>query len=119
MDVPTKPSGATVVGTDTFWMSEGREETGVLRLTLVGELDIATAGELREHLGGLSANGHSVVLDLGRLDFIDSSGVRELIRAISRARRDGWCLTIDRAVRPQVLRVIDLLGIERLFWPAA
>lgn len=108
-----------MVGTDTFWMSEGREETGVLRLTLVGELDIATAGELREHLGGLSANGHSVVLDLGRLDFIDSSGVRELIRAISRARRDGWCLTIDRAVRPQVLRVIDLLGIERLFWPAA
>jgi hypothetical protein len=35
------------------------------------------------------------MLDLAQLEFIGSSGVRELVRAISAARRDGWSLLLD------------------------
>jgi anti-anti-sigma regulatory factor len=37
----------------------------------------------------------------GRLEFIGSSGVRELVRAVSAARRDGWDLSLDTAVGPR------------------
>jgi len=91
---------------------------GVVSLGLGGELDIATSGELRDRLKELAAApGKSVVIDLRWLEFIDSSGVRELIRAVSWARRDGWSLTFDDTVGPQVLRVIDLLGLRDLLWP--
>ena len=105
------------MGADTFWMSERAEENGALRLRLAGELDIATAGQLRERIQTLVATGYPVVLDLGWLEFMDSTGVRELIRAVCRTRREGGGLTLDGTVRPQVLRVIDLLGLRELLWP--
>lgn len=103
----------------SFWMTEQREPAGSLRLTLAGELDIASAGALRDRLLALCAAGDAVVLDLSGLEFIDSSGVRELVRAMSRASRDGWALSLDPTTGPQVGRVIDLLGLSDLFWPAA
>jgi hypothetical protein len=44
--------------------------------------------------------------------------VRELVRAVSAARRDRWGLSFDTAVGMQVRRIIDLLGLGDLFWPA-
>jgi anti-sigma B factor antagonist len=112
------PRDAPGVGDGTFWMNEGSEPTGALRVRLAGELDLATAGQLRDRLRALCADGHPVVLDLDRLEFIDSSGVRELVRAVSAARRDRWGLSFDTAVGMQVRRIIDLLGLGDLFWPA-
>ena len=102
-----------------FWMDERAEAAGRLRLGLVGELDIASAGALKERLRVLAARGEPVVLDLGRLQFIDSSGLRELVRAVSDARRDHWSLELATTLSPQVRQIIDLLELRELFWPAA
>ena len=99
-------------------MTERSEPTGAIRVGLFGEMDIATADQLGDRLRALCADGRPVVLDLGGLEFIDSSGVRELVRAVSAARRDGWSLRFDTAVGMQVRRIIDLLGLGDLFWPA-
>lgn len=101
-----------------FWMDE-REAAGRLRLGLVGELDIASASALQERLRVLAERRDPVVLDLGRLQFIDSSGLRELVRAVSDARRDHWSLELAPTLSPQVRQVIDLLELRDLFWPAA
>lgn len=102
-----------------FWMDERSDEGGRVRLALVGELDIASASALEARLRALAQRGDPVVLDLGRLQFIDSSGLRELVRAVSDARRDAWSLELDTTLSPQVRQIIDLLELRELFWPAA
>jgi anti-anti-sigma factor len=102
-----------------FWMDERSGEGGSVRLGLVGELDIASASALEQRLRALAQRGDPVVLDLGRLQFIDSSGLRELVRAVSEARRDHWRLELDTALSPQVRQIIELLELHDLFWPPA
>jgi anti-anti-sigma factor len=100
-----------------FRMEEFFGEGHDLRLALVGELDLAVAEQLSDRLGELKKGGYAVTLDLSRLKFIDSSGLRELISAVTESRRDGWTLTIDEQLTDQVRRVIDLVGARAYFWP--
>jgi anti-anti-sigma factor len=100
-----------------FWIEEEPDEAGPIRLGLIGELDIAGADGLRDRLQALAQQGRPVRLDLRRLQFIDSSGLRELVRAVSDARRDGWVLELDPTLSPQVSQVIALLELGKLFWP--
>lgn len=88
-----------------------------MRLALVGELDVAVVRELADRLSELQKGHYTVSLDLARLEFIDSSGMRELIAAISASRRDGWTLEIEHQLTEQVSRVIDLVGARSYFWP--
>jgi anti-anti-sigma factor len=101
-----------------FWIEEHAEETGRIRLGLVGELDIAGADQLQQHLRAVAQRGTPLVLDLRRLQFIDSSGLGELVRAVSDARREGRALEIDDTLSPQVRQVIELLELGQVLWPA-
>ena len=72
---------------------------------------------MHDCLQALAEERRPVRLDLRRLQFIDSSGLRELVRAVSDSRRDGWDLELDRTLSPQVSQIIDLLELGKLFWP--
>jgi anti-anti-sigma factor len=100
-----------------FWMEEHTTDAGGIRLGLIGELDVAGADHLRQHLHALSGRGEPVLLDLSRLQFIDSSGLGELVRAVSDARLDGRTLEIGTALSPQVRRIIELLELDPILWP--
>ena len=65
-----------------FDLTVARDERGARRLTLRGELDLATAPRL-EH--ALADAGEDVVLDLRGLTFMDSTGVRVLLEAAEAA----------------------------------
>jgi anti-anti-sigma factor len=101
-----------------FSMEEHPEPDGRIRLGLIGELDIAGADHLQARLQALARSGEPVLLDLHRLQFIDSSGLGELVRAVSDARRDGRRLELDAMLSPQVRQLIELLELTDLFWPA-
>ena len=90
------------------------QEGGCLRLCLTGEFDIASVPVLDDRLSRSRSSGVAVRLDLSRLDFIDSSGLHALIRAMNEASADGWRLEIDRDVAAQALRVFELTGVARL-----
>jgi anti-sigma B factor antagonist len=91
-------------------MSLFRVETasvgGVERVSLEGELDRATAGELE--LALLSADGRPVVLDLTDCEFIDSSGIALIV--------DHWQRKKGRLIlagaRSQTARVLQITGID-------
>jgi anti-anti-sigma factor len=100
-----------------FWIEEHAEENGRIRLGLVGELDVAGADQLHEHLQAVAQRGAPLLLDLRRLQFIDSSGLGELVRAVSDARREGRTLEIDATLSPQVRQVIELLELQPVLWP--
>ena len=111
------PGARESYGTD-FWMDEQSAETGRIRLCLVGELDVAGTDRLRARLQMLARRGETVLLDLRQLQFIDSSGLGELVRAVSDARRDGRTLEIDATLSPQVRQIIALLELQHILWPA-
>lgn len=60
---------------------------GQTLVALVGELDIASAPRLEEGLAEVEGNSPgTLVLDLRRVEFIDSTGLRAVIAADERAR---------------------------------
>lgn len=66
------------------------EEGGRLRLALNGELDLYTAPALDDAL--VEAEGASwplLVIDLSELEFMDSSGLRLIVRSHARAEQSG------------------------------
>jgi anti-anti-sigma factor len=77
-----------------------------------GELDLGSAAALEQSLDeALSAHGEEVVLDLGELTFIDSAGLRCLLRATYRARADGDRLQMLAARSDDVNFLLGLTGI--------
>lgn len=76
------------------------EGSGTGRLTLVGELDLATAPQVEEAVRGLLARARDVLVDLSELTFIDSSGLRLFIDLSDRASLEGWTLRLTRPSEP-------------------
>jgi anti-sigma B factor antagonist len=83
------------------------------RLSLVGELELMSASRFEDRLDELAAIGREVRLDLSRLDFIDSTGIRVLIRALLKSSEDGWQLEIEPNVTDTVRRVFNLVNLDR------
>jgi anti-sigma B factor antagonist len=83
---------------------------GSARVALQGELDLASARQMEEHLASLDEQAPSrVVVDLAGLAFIDSSGLRVLLLADARARERGYELVLLPGQEP-VQRVFEMTG---------
>lgn len=78
-------------------------------LVLSGELDLATAPQLDQ----LLIDDIDTVLDLSDLSFIDSTGVRLLVRSAQRAQQAGRRFEVRRP-HGAVHKLIKLVGIEAL-----
>ncbi len=88
---------ATHGGLDAAWVS------------VVGELDLATAPELALTLHESGQLAHLTVLDLRELTFMDSAGVHTIVNASLRARKNGRRLVLVRG-RPEIYRMFTLTG---------
>jgi anti-sigma B factor antagonist len=79
-------------------------------LALDGELDLASAPLLeRELLDAESSSPGRIVVDLGSLQFVDSTGLHVLLRARQRARENDRQLLLRRGPRA-VRRVFEITG---------
>ena len=79
-----------------------------------GELDVTPAATLDARIEDLLADGvNQIVIDLREAQFIDSQGVRILVKYELRSRRDGFDLGVIPAAG-QVRRVFETMGIDRL-----
>ncbi|MFF8293174.1 STAS domain-containing protein [Streptomyces sp. NPDC016309] len=84
-------------------------------LEVAGELDYDTAPRLREAVESLSLEpGRRLVLDLGRMDFCDSSGITALIVAHHHANAAGARLSLV-AVPARTLRTLRIAGLDQVF----
>jgi anti-sigma B factor antagonist len=99
--------------TPNFEMLIKQEEAATV-IELVGDLDFHTARRLRETLLELHSEGsNNVVLDMSRLEFIDSSGLSVLVAGLKRLRNSDGNLSL-RAVPEQTKRVLEVSGLSRV-----
>jgi anti-anti-sigma factor len=85
---------------------------GAARVTVSGELDIATVPPLDEALRRAAAAAYLVTLDLTGLEFTDSSGADLLLAAHRRIRGGNGRLLILRGA-PEVDWLLALLGVDK------
>ncbi|WP_086171733.1 STAS domain-containing protein [Streptomyces pharetrae] len=86
---------------------------GIRVVTLAGEIDHDTGDTLRHALDATGESCPRIVIDMGQVTFMDSSGINILIaahRALSEA--GGW-LRLAAPAR-NVMRTIHIVGIDAL-----
>src|SRR3954464_720261 len=89
------------------------DEGRIVRLMLSGELDMATAATLELELQGAEAGQPPVlVLDLAQLKFMGVSGLRSILDAARRARRDGRHFVVTNP-EPHISRLFELTAIDQ------
>ena len=89
------------------------QRDGSVQLTLRGELDLATAPELEQLVNERIDAGDEVVVDLRALEFMDSSGIRVLVAAHTRAGRAGTRLVVVRAAGSSaVAKIVEVSGLD-------
>ncbi len=82
-----------------------------------GRLNMVAAPRLRSSIEGVVQDGSTrVVLDLGAVSFMDSSGLGAVIAGLKRARQAGGDLRLA-AVGEQVQTVMRLTNLDRVLRP--
>ena len=85
-----------------------------VRVRPIGEVDMATAPVVQEHLTELMAAGfRQVTLDLRGVRFLDSSGLRMILEWDARSRADGFSFALV-AGPPNVQRLFELTNTTEM-----
>ena len=88
-------------------------ERARVRVRLEGELDLSTAATFQDAVLELMESGwSSIVVDLGGLTFMDSSGLRTAFALDTEASRRGVALQLTGATE-DVRRLFALTGLSR------
>ena len=94
-----------------FTCQVSREE-GEAVVSPRGELDMATVGAVEAELQQLRQNGTPrIILDLGGLTFMDSSGLHLLVRWTNEASKDGFEFQLEPGP-PVVQRIFELAAVN-------
>ncbi|MFN3648140.1 MAG: STAS domain-containing protein [Armatimonadota bacterium] len=80
-----------------------------------GPVDLETSAELVERLESLSGRANRLVLDLQRVDYVDSTGVRSLMQLQTRLRSRRAELRLVVMPGSRVHRTLSLLRLEDYF----
>jgi anti-sigma B factor antagonist len=84
-------------------------------LEIGGEIDVYTAPRLRERLTEMLAAGEKhVVVDLGRVEFLDSTGLGVLVGAHRRLRASEGTLSLV-CPHERLLKIFRITGLDTVF----
>lgn len=89
-----------------YWV---RMDGTVAVIEMSGELDLSNADTFEQCLSVFRA-GDSVVIEMGRLTFIDSTGIGVLVRVRARGVEVAC-----RGVQPAVRRALEICGLKDTF----
>ena len=93
---------------DTFLISVQHLDGAGVKITCVGELDVATTGSLQQALEqALAAVPVSLVIDCTGLSFISIDGLHLLLDTAERCRAMGMAVSVD--LDPNGRRLMEVL----------
>ena len=91
------------------------DDTSTVTMTVTGELDLASAPQLREACAGvLQREPTAVRVDLSGLTFLDSSGISVLVQLQQDLEQRDATLVLHR-VGERTARVLEIAGLETFF----
>lgn len=100
---------------DQLFQVEERDGSSPPVIAVSGEIDVATAPQLRECLHRVIAGGEStVVLDLLDVTFLDSTALGVLVGARKRCREVGGDLQLVVA-DPRIVKIFEITGLTSVF----
>ncbi len=84
-----------------------RDTTGELQM--IGRLDKTTAANAETHLVEAAKNFDTLILDMARLEYVSSAGLRALKAAFIAMHRKGGTFLIKDVTKP-VMEVFEITG---------
>src|SRR3954451_24324886 len=94
---------------------EVADTTSPTTVVLVGEIDLSTAGRVREALIAISNSGENkVVVDMTHVTFLDSTGLAALVGPLKRFRSMNGEMVLRSPTRG-VREVLEITGLARVF----
>ncbi|MGH2740515.1 MAG: STAS domain-containing protein [Actinomycetota bacterium] len=94
---------------------ESRTEKNWVVLEVTGEVDLATAPQLRDRLNGLIDDGGAqLIVNLEGVSFLDSTGLSVLVATLNRMQERGGTFALAALSGP-VRKVLDTVGLEKQF----
>jgi anti-sigma B factor antagonist len=88
---PAEPPAGDQAGAPASFRVVVETKRDVVRVCPFGDVDIGTVGQIREQLENATASGaKQVVLDLGGVTFLDSTGLHLVLEADAASRAQHW-----------------------------
>jgi anti-anti-sigma factor len=87
------------------------DEENRVCLALDGELDISNTQTLEAALAEAIASEKKVLIDLGQLEFLDSTGISLLVSTLGRQDAERFSFLPSRS--PSVARLLEMTGLNR------
>jgi len=90
------------------------EKDNVIIAGFSGDVDLQSSPDARSVLLDCVARGKPVLVDLSKVEYIDSSGIASLVESLQTARKKGSNLLLV-SVSESALRVLKLARLDRVF----
>ena len=92
-----------------------KKEAKGLVVSIIGRLDAVSSGELDKEMDEQIKKGEShFILDLSRLDYISSAGLRSILSASKRLKENKGMMTLC-GLQGSVKEVFDISGFSSIF----
>lgn len=115
---PSEPRRSGTVAAVLFDLHTSQRD-GWSVISVIGDLDLASAPQLRSEVVGLVARGvTAIVLDLSAVEFCDSVGLGVLLGAQKRLRSRDGTVRLAACSEP-VLRLLELTRLDLAMPPFA
>lgn len=94
---------------------ETRTEGDRTVIEVGGEVDVYTAPKLREQIIALVEAGHyHLVVDMERVEFLDSTGLGVLVGGLKRVRAHDGSLALV-CTQERILKIFRITGLTKVF----
>lgn len=100
-----------------FDIEKSKNEHGVTVTTLKchGRLVSDTAGQLKEVVKPMIPQGGRIVIDLGDVAYLDSSGLGALVGLKVSAVKEGYCRLELANMSPRIMELLRITNLAQMF----
>ena len=89
-----------------------RRESGCAVVEVAGEVDVYSAPALEDCISrAIDDGGADLIVDMSRVEFLDSTGLGVLVKALKRTRESGGSLRLV-ATDERVIKVFRITGLD-------
>ena len=94
---------------------ETRQVDGLTVVAVGGEIDVYTAPKLRDKISELvSAGNYRLMIDMEKVEFLDSTGLGVLVGGLKRVRAHDGSLDLV-CTQERILKIFRITGLTKVF----